>query len=220
VRSLGADHEHRRPSEMGERRAAEGEALRERARGEMDAPQQLTGTKRVSVVFGHEVNRRNIARLRIARPERVDAFKRDRERDHRAGGQRHANIAAHRRRVADLERHQQGMAAQAHQRRSDPICRRLEPVQLGDRAGCRNFEAVAGGLQRGPGWDAIPSVRNDHIVEIKGPHIQSRFNSAGRHKRRLRGGSFHKVRQLPPARAQVRVPDSMERSRGWARDRR
>src|SRR5580700_8420415 len=65
VRSLGADHEHRRPSEMGERRAAEGEALRERARGEMDAPQQLTGTKNVSVVSGHEVNRRNIARLRI-----------------------------------------------------------------------------------------------------------------------------------------------------------
>ena len=44
--------------------------------------------------------------------------------------------------------------------------------------------------------------------------------AAGRHKRHRRGGSFHKVRQLPRARAQVRVPDSMERSRGWARDRR
>src|SRR5205823_10803512 len=40
------------------------------------------------------------------------------------------------------------------------------------------------------------------------------FNSAGRHKGHLRGGSFHKVRQLPRVRAQVRVPDSMERSRG------
>jgi hypothetical protein len=50
--------------------------------------------------------------------------------------------------------------------------------------------------------------------------FQSRFNSAGRHKRHLRGGSFHKVRQLLRARVQVRVPDSMERSRGCARDRR
>ncbi len=53
-----------------------------------------------------------------------------------------------------------------------------------------------------------------------GARVEGRFNSVGRHKRRLRGGSFHKVRQLPRARAQVRVPDSMERSRGWARDRR
>jgi hypothetical protein len=68
-----------------------------------------------------------------------------------------------------------------------------------------------------PGASAIPRVLTQ---SGSGARFQSRFNSAGRHKRHLRGGSFHRVRQLPRARAQGRVPDSMERSRGWAHDRR
>ena len=73
----------------------------------------------------------------------------------------------------------------------------------------------------GPGQVLLPFLEPRVLTQSRsGARFQSRFNSAGRHKRHLRGGSFHKVRQLPRARAQVRVPDSMERSRGWARDRR
>jgi hypothetical protein len=54
------------------------------------------------------------------------------------------------------------------------------------------------------------------LTQRSGARFQNRFNSAGRHKRHLRGGSFHKVRLLPRARAQVRVPDSNERSRAIA----
>ena len=42
----------------------------------------------------------------VARPERVDAFERGGQRDHRAGRQRHADVAADGRRVPDLERRQ------------------------------------------------------------------------------------------------------------------
>lgn len=73
----------------------------------------------------------------------------------------------------------------------------------------------------GPRQVLLPFLELRVLTQSRsGARFQSRFNSAGRHKRHLRGGSFHKVRQLPRARAQVRVPDSMERSRGWARDRR
>jgi hypothetical protein len=68
-----------------------------------------------------------------------------------------------------------------------------------------------------PGTSAIPRVLTQ---SGSGVRIQSRFNSAGRHKRPLRGGSFHRVRQLPRARAQVPAPDSIERSLGWVHDRR
>lgn len=73
----------------------------------------------------------------------------------------------------------------------------------------------------GPRQVLLPSLELRVLTQSRsGARFQSRFNSAGRHKLRLRGGSFRKLRQLPHARARVRVPDSMERSRGWARDRR
>jgi hypothetical protein len=73
----------------------------------------------------------------------------------------------------------------------------------------------------GPRQVLLPFLELRVLTQSRsGARFQSGFNSAGRRKHHLRGGSFHKVRPLPPARAQVRVPDSMERSRGWARDRR
>jgi short chain dehydrogenase len=73
----------------------------------------------------------------------------------------------------------------------------------------------------GPRRVLLPFLERRVLTQSRSAaRFQSRFNSAGRHKRHLRGGSFHKVRQLPRARAQVRVSDSMKRSRGWVRDRR
>ena len=73
----------------------------------------------------------------------------------------------------------------------------------------------------GPGQVFLPFLERQVLTQSRsGARIQNRFNSAGRHKRHLRGGSFHKVRQLPRARVQVPVPDSMEQSLGWAHDRR
>ena len=61
---------------MGERVAAEGEALLERARGEMDAAQQLARPEHIHMIAGDEIERGNLARLAALRPKRVDAFER------------------------------------------------------------------------------------------------------------------------------------------------
>ena len=92
----------------------------------------------------------DLARLAALRPQRVDAFERGSERDHGAGRQRHADIPADGRRVVDLERHQQRVAAQFQQRRRGPVGGRLELLELGDRAGRGDFKSVGGQLERRP----------------------------------------------------------------------
>ena len=85
------------------------------------------------------------------------------ERDHRAGRQRAAQIAAHGRGGLDLERRQERAAALADQRRREPGCGRLETVQLLDRAGRGDRQALRRGLDRGPPQtrdvDEPPEVR-------------------------------------------------------------
>ena len=145
-----ADHERGRPAEMGQRIAAEGEALVERAGGEMDAAQQLARlAARWLMVAGDEIGRGHLARFRAARPQHIAALERHSQRDHRAGRQRHADIAADGGRVPDLPRRQQRVAAAAQQRRGRPVRRRLEVLELGDGAGRGNIEPGGESLSAG-----------------------------------------------------------------------
>ena len=57
-RAPRADEKHGRAAEMGQRGAVRGEALAERAGGEMDVAQQLARLKHIGVVAGDEVDRR------------------------------------------------------------------------------------------------------------------------------------------------------------------
>ena len=59
----------------------------------------------------------------IGLPDRADAIERRRQRDHRAGRQRHAEIAADGRGLPDLEGGQKRAAALVDQRRRDPFRR-------------------------------------------------------------------------------------------------
>ena len=157
------DDERGGAPEMGERVAAKGKALLECAGGKMNAAQQLARFEHVHMVAGDEVERRDLARLAPLRPQRVDAFERSSERDHGAGRQRHADIPADGRRVVDLERHQQRVAAQFQQRRRGPVGGRLELLELGDRAGRGDFKSVGGQLERRPAQrlEIDQSVRGD-----------------------------------------------------------
>ncbi len=65
---LGADQQRSRAAEMGQRIAAEGETLLERAGGQMDAAQQFARLENILVVAGHEIERGNLARLPAPRP--------------------------------------------------------------------------------------------------------------------------------------------------------
>ena len=116
-----ADEEHRGAAEMGERGAMRGEALVQRARGDMDVAQELARLQHVGVVAGDEVDGRHFTRAPIAGQQRVAGLERRGERHHRACRQRHADIAADRRRVPDLERGEKGAGAELKQRRRDPV---------------------------------------------------------------------------------------------------
>ena len=162
-----ADEEHRGAAEMGERGAMRGEALVQRAGGDVDVAQELARLQHVGVVAGDEVDGRDLARGAVARQKRVAGLERGGERHHRASRQRHADIAADRRRVPDLERGEKGAGAELKQRRRDPVGRRLEMVQFGDGAGRRDIEACLRRLKRRP---------------LQGPKIDERVS------RDLRGG--------------------------------
>ena len=78
------------------------------------------------------------------------AVERGRERDHRPCRQRHAQVAADRRHVPDLERGEKGAAALTDQPRRDPRRGRLESVERRDRAGRRDEQPGVGDAQRRP----------------------------------------------------------------------
>jgi hypothetical protein len=112
-----------------------------------------------------------------------------------------------------------GTVTLAKIRRFSVVCQsKIIPMSISRPISSRPLSGFVRPCHVGSGLTVTRTVCPDPI-SIRA-RFQSGFNSAGRHKRRLRGGSFHKVRQLPRARAQAREPDSMERSRGWTRDRR
>ena len=126
---------------MGQRGAVRGEALVQRAGGDVDVAQELARLQHVGVIAGNEVDCRHLALAPVARQKRVAGFECGRECDHRPCRQGHADIAADRRRVPDFERGEKGAGAELKERRGDPVGRRLEMVQLGDGAGRRDIEA-------------------------------------------------------------------------------
>ena len=90
----------------------------------------------------HEIDDRHPPLAAVARPDRADALQRGGQRDHRAGRQRHADVAADGGRVPDLERGQERAAALADQRRARstrPAARTR--IELGDR--CRSRRSPA-----------------------------------------------------------------------------
>ncbi len=64
--------QRRRASEMGERSAAEGEALGERRGRQVDGAQQLARPQDVRVVAGDEIDAGTLRGAAVARPERAD----------------------------------------------------------------------------------------------------------------------------------------------------
>jgi len=134
---------------MGQRGAVRGEALAERAGGEMDVARQLARLKHIGVVAGDEVDRRPLRAGAHRGQEGVAGFECGGERHHRACRQRHADIAADRSGVPDLERGKKGAGAELKQGRRGPFRRRLETIQLGDGAGRGNVETGVGSGKQG-----------------------------------------------------------------------
>ena len=97
-------------------------ARRSGRRRQIDAAQQLAGAGR-SRCCPVTNSTRHVALAAVARPDGADAFQRGGQRDHRAGRQRHADVAADGGRVPDLERSEEGAAALADQRRGRPFRR-------------------------------------------------------------------------------------------------
>jgi hypothetical protein len=116
----------------------------------MDAAQQLSRREDVHVVAGDEVDSGHVARRRAARPQRVGALKRDGQRDHRPGRQRHADVSADGGGIPDLERGQECLAALAQQRQCAPFRRAGEPVELRDTAGRCDVEPGGARRERRP----------------------------------------------------------------------
>ncbi len=111
---------------------------------------QFAGLEHIALRAGDEFGDRHAPLAAVRRPDRADAVERGGERDHRAGRQRHADIAADGRRVPDFEGGEEGAAALADQRRGDPFDRAGEAVELRDGAGGGDVEPVGAGLQRLP----------------------------------------------------------------------
>src|SRR5258708_15762211 len=96
----------------------------------MDRAQQFALPQHVLVVPGDEIDDWDLMRLAIARPQRADALESRRKRDHGAGGQRHADVAADGRGVPDLERHQERVDAVTEQGNRPPFGGALESMQI------------------------------------------------------------------------------------------
>ena len=145
-----ADQQGSRTADLGEREMAECGPLPQRGSGQADAAQQLARPQHVQVVADDEVLNSNLARGTAAWPQRADAFQRGRQRDHRAGRQRHADVAPDGCRVPDFERGKEGIAALAQQRQCRPFRGALETVQLRNPTGRADDKAVGPRLQRAP----------------------------------------------------------------------
>jgi hypothetical protein len=149
-RTLRADQQRRRASEMGERCMAEREPLRQRRCRHVTAAEQFSSLENVGVVAGHEIDRGDLACGCDARPQGVGGLERDGQRDHRPRRQRHADIAADGGCVPDLERREERVAAFPHDRQCLPFGGASEPVELRNGACGRDVEAGGRRLQRRP----------------------------------------------------------------------
>ena len=150
-RSARADQQHRGATEMRERGAAEGVASAQRAYRQVN---RCAAARPGASTLACRPVTKSIAwhapRLALARPELVDAFERDRQRDHRAGRQRHHDVSADRRFVPDLKRRKKRTAALVDQRGSRPLLGRFERVEFGDAAGRGDLKAGVAYGQRRP----------------------------------------------------------------------
>ena len=88
------------------------------------------GCEHVALVAGDEVGDRNLSLAAVGLPDRADAVERRRQRDHRPGRQRHADVAADGCGLPDLEGGEEGAAALVDQRRGEPVRRAGERVEL------------------------------------------------------------------------------------------
>ena len=85
--------------------------LRRRSGRNVDAAQQLPVREHVGVVGGDEIPCRDGTFGPVGAPQRVGGVERHRQRDHRSGRQRHADVAADGGRVPHLERGEERIAA-------------------------------------------------------------------------------------------------------------
>ncbi len=150
IRRQRADQQRRRAAEPRQRDLPERRALDERRRRNVDAAQEFAGFEIVAERAFDEIDHGNLPLAAVRRPDGADTVERGGERNHGACRQRHAQIAANRRHVPDLERCQKRAAALINQRRRGPFDRRGDAVELRDGAGTGDFEAGRAHAQRLP----------------------------------------------------------------------
>ena len=154
-RRLRTDQEYRRTAQAGQREAAVRGALAQGARPECRC---AAGSRPGARMFWWSPVTKSSgvdgALGAVGSPQRVRRLERDRQRDHRAGGQGHADVAADGRRVPDLERGQERLAAS--RRKAGPRVQSpggAKRIQVADGARGADLEA---GVARDEG---IPAQR-------------------------------------------------------------
>src|SRR6202012_3444978 len=88
-----ADQQRGRPADRGQRYLSKRRRPPQCCQWNVDLPKKIARLKDVALVARDEVGDADALLAAIGFPDRADALERRRERDHRAGRQRHAKIA-------------------------------------------------------------------------------------------------------------------------------
>ncbi len=121
LQALGANQQDFGPAKMRQTETSKGEAFLQGSCWQMNAPQELSRRENIGMVARDKFDHWYFARLSTPRPKCANAFQRCGEGDHRACGERHADISAYRGFIPDFERGQERTAAIPEKRGGRPI---------------------------------------------------------------------------------------------------